>query len=479
MSFKNKKIWNIKQYWSIKDILSWLINFKFVIKTLIILFFVLLIIYSSWFFFGMAKDLLKQVSKSTLMFASSNMWEEMQKDEFWQINVLIVWYWWWVHDWQYLTDTMMIASYDIKLWTISFLSVPRDLRVKYSDKNQWRLNYLFAKSYMHSQSLDQATIDLAGKLEEITWVSIKYYALVDFKWFISLVDKLWWLDIDVLENLVDNEYPTEKWWYTTFKIEKWIQHLDWEVALKYARSRHSTSDFSRALRQQQVIRAIITKVMSIENIVSINKLKEIYWTYNSMVKTNIWFKQILWMVKYMDKLNHFYSFVYTSECSSKHFTVMEIGCFLYYPSRDQFGWASVMLPMWATSNNVWYYKKMQDFAFFVVYNQKFLLENVNIKILNWIELWKVKKRFWSSQSLANDLAVEFKRYGFNITNVENTPWKKVYEKTIIYDNWPSDNSSTIDLMNIFVDINEVFTWDIKYGSWLTLILWNDYIDKIQ
>ncbi|USN56313.1 MAG: LCP family protein [Candidatus Peribacteria bacterium] len=36
--------------------------------------------------------------------------------------------------------------------------------------------------------------------------------------------------------------------------------MDGSLALKYARSRKSTSDFSRSYRQQQIIEAIIAQV---------------------------------------------------------------------------------------------------------------------------------------------------------------------------------------------------------------------------
>ncbi|HBY75354.1 TPA: hypothetical protein DEG21_05965, partial [Patescibacteria group bacterium] len=39
-----------------------------------------------------------------------------------------------------------------------------------------------------------------------------------------------------------------------------MQTLDGKTALKYARSRHSTSDFDRSLRQQLVIKAIKEKL---------------------------------------------------------------------------------------------------------------------------------------------------------------------------------------------------------------------------
>ena len=103
---------------------------------------------------------------------------------------------------------------------------------------------------------------LATKLEEITSLKIPYYALIDFQWFESLIDTLWWITIDVPKTIHDTTYPTEDKWYMTFHVNSWINTMDWKTALMYARSRHSTSDFDRSLRQQQIIKAIMNKLVS-------------------------------------------------------------------------------------------------------------------------------------------------------------------------------------------------------------------------
>jgi anionic cell wall polymer biosynthesis LytR-Cps2A-Psr (LCP) family protein len=60
-----------------------------------------------------------------------------------------------------------------------------------------------------------------------------------------------------------------------------------ENALKYARSRHSTSDFDRSLRQQQVIDAIRNKLVSSYLITSPIKIKKLYDVFTEYVYTDI------------------------------------------------------------------------------------------------------------------------------------------------------------------------------------------------
>jgi anionic cell wall polymer biosynthesis LytR-Cps2A-Psr (LCP) family protein len=66
-----------------------------------------------------------------------------------------------------------------------------------------------------------------------------------------------------------------------------------ERAQQYARSRHSTSDFDRSLRQQQVIEAIKRKIFEADYLTSPKKIKEFYDIYKTYVATDIGISDIL------------------------------------------------------------------------------------------------------------------------------------------------------------------------------------------
>jgi polyisoprenyl-teichoic acid--peptidoglycan teichoic acid transferase len=91
------------------------------------------------------------------------------------------------------------------------------------------------------------------KVTEITGIYLQYYAFVSFDGFVDFVDSLGGVTIDVPEALEDPYYPDINNGFQTFRIGAGIQDLDGDMALKYARSRKTTSDFSRTLRQQQII----------------------------------------------------------------------------------------------------------------------------------------------------------------------------------------------------------------------------------
>jgi anionic cell wall polymer biosynthesis LytR-Cps2A-Psr (LCP) family protein len=93
-------------------------------------------------------------------------------------------------------------------------------------------------------------------------VPIDYYLVVDFVAFTTLVDEIGGIDVDVPYAINDPTYPNHYYGYDPFYVAAGLQHMDGTTALKYARSRHGTSDFERSRRQQQVLLALRDEVTS-------------------------------------------------------------------------------------------------------------------------------------------------------------------------------------------------------------------------
>ncbi|MEN2738063.1 LCP family protein [Microbacterium sp. X-17] len=105
----------------------------------------------------------------------------------------------------------------------------------------------------------EATKDAA---EGVLGIKIPYYVFFDMNGFAQLIDALGGIDINVTERLPEgygplgNE-PPEVWakgW-----IEPGQQHMDGNTAQWYARSRYTTSDWDRMLRQRQLQQAILAQ----------------------------------------------------------------------------------------------------------------------------------------------------------------------------------------------------------------------------
>jgi len=93
----------------------------------------------------------------------------------------------------------------------------------------------------------------------------------------------------------------------TVHFDTGINMMDGATALQYARSRHSSSDFSRSLRQQLIIQAIIDKLKQ-NGLGNISKIQKLYENYTKMVTTNISLKEIISIARYANKIKYIFSF---------------------------------------------------------------------------------------------------------------------------------------------------------------------------
>ncbi|MEK7145861.1 MAG: LCP family protein, partial [Patescibacteria group bacterium] len=160
------------------------------------------------------------------------------------------------------TDTIMIASINEEKKKISLVSIPRDLYI-----NGRRIN-----EYYTYYGVDQ----LNRMVETVSGLEMDYYAKVDLEGFKQVVDILGGLDITVTKALYDGLYPNGKGGYESYSIEPGNYHMDGEEALKYSRSRHSTSDFDRASRQQIVVKAIKDKTLQLDLVMDLKEITKLF-----------------------------------------------------------------------------------------------------------------------------------------------------------------------------------------------------------
>lgn len=145
------------------------------------------------------------------------------------------------------TDTLIVLSVDPVNRTAAMLSIPRDTLVTIPKQGQDKINAAYA--YGGSQLASRTVEDLLG-------IKLHSYALIDFTAFTSIVDAVGGVLIDVKRPIRDEAYPTADYGVERLNILPGPQLMAGAEALKYARSRHDSNDFSRARRQQEVIAAI-------------------------------------------------------------------------------------------------------------------------------------------------------------------------------------------------------------------------------
>lgn len=173
-----------------------------------------------------------------------------------------------------LTDTIIITSVAPKTHSITMLSIPRDTAVFDTDgRGYGKINSLYAQyASAHRRrgvvSETGATFlameELADEIGRRTGIEIHGVMKMDFVGFETMIDASGGLDIDVPETIVDHTFPLREGVVGSFRMEKGLQHMDGKTALRYARSRHSTSDFDRSARQQLILSAFAEKAGSLK-----------------------------------------------------------------------------------------------------------------------------------------------------------------------------------------------------------------------
>ena len=93
-------------------------------------------------------------------------------------------------------------------------------------------------------------------LSEFYGIRIDYSVMVNFSGFKQIVDTLGGIRITTKNPIVDETYPAGAGHLRRIRMPVGVRTMDGQEALIFARSRHGSSDFGRAERQQQVIAAV-------------------------------------------------------------------------------------------------------------------------------------------------------------------------------------------------------------------------------
>ena len=192
------------------------------------------------------------------------------------------------------TDTMMIVTLDPNSKSVGILSIPRDLWVQIPGYSEDRINTAYfigdAKKYPGGgPALAKRTIQYNFG------VPIHYYITINFVGFRRMVDELGGIDIDVPKDINDYQFPDDDYGYRELHITKGLQHMNGSLALDYARTRHSDSDFNRMRRQQQVIIAVKEQALR-ANVIT--KIPGLWQLREDMVETDIPLDKIIALAQF-------------------------------------------------------------------------------------------------------------------------------------------------------------------------------------
>ncbi|MBN1915936.1 LCP family protein [Candidatus Dojkabacteria bacterium] len=197
-------------------------------------------------------------------------------------------------------DTIIQVVYDHSNGNVFMLSIPRDTGVTVTEEcagqNPGKRSIHFLYDLGEKGSCPGGGVGLMKKyVTDITGFENHYFAIISLEAFVDIIDAIGdtnesqqkGLYMDIPKNTYEL-YPKDRGGYESIFFPEGYQFLTSERLLKYARARQYSSDFDRARRQQEVIKAVKDKVLSSDTLLDPIKLFELYNSF----KRNAMFSEI-------------------------------------------------------------------------------------------------------------------------------------------------------------------------------------------
>lgn len=157
------------------------------------------------------------------------------------------------------TDSIMVASVNTELPSVSVLSFPRDLQVRMPGRQDDRINTVM--EFGNALKYPGGGVSYLGAVMRKNFgIQIDHFVRIDFSGFVKVIDALGGVDVlvecELHETFPDRTMPNGR---LDLDFYPGKMTLNGKAALGYSRARYSTSDFDRARRQQKVLRAVFSK----------------------------------------------------------------------------------------------------------------------------------------------------------------------------------------------------------------------------
>ena len=177
-------------------------------------------------------------------------------------------------------DVNIVATVNPNTNEILLTSIPRDYYVQLHGTTGYKDKLTHASYYGINMAVET--------IEDILDIDINYYIKVNFTTVVDLVNKIGGVDV----------YADQSIRIGSCKINEGYNHLDGTCALAFSRERHSyiDGDRHRGRNQQEVIRAIFTKLSSSSTILT--EYSDILNTLDGKFATNMDTKEITSYIKY-------------------------------------------------------------------------------------------------------------------------------------------------------------------------------------
>lgn len=287
-----------------------------------------------------------------------------------RVNILLLGIPGGTHDGSNLTDTIMVASYNLKTNQVYLFSIPRDLwlpSLRSKANAIYQIGTLQDKQSLRSNDLNG--LGLAKTvIGNVLGIPIHYALRVDFRGFVKGIDAIDGIEVLVERSFDDYLYPIQgkendlcdnvekemdfseeeakklnievgkrkvlitpdgkiatdsaeedqgiKYFscrYEHIGFDQGKMKMNGAITLAFVRSRHGTngegSDFSRSKRQQKVMEAVKDRVLSLETLANPQKVANLIKALGKSIDTDISVKEAVEFSKLSKKLDKTYNFI--------------------------------------------------------------------------------------------------------------------------------------------------------------------------
>ena len=163
----------------------------------------------------------------------------------------------------YRTDTILLARVDPTEKQVTLVSIHRDTLIDFGSYGKQKINSAYSIGSERKEAGEEGVSGASYTVETISkfaGVPIAHYAEIDLDQFISVVDTIGGVEVNVPVDVYDPEY-------TGADIKAGVQTLNGDQALKLCRARHAydkygAGDYYRTANQRMVLGAILKKALS-------------------------------------------------------------------------------------------------------------------------------------------------------------------------------------------------------------------------
>ena len=334
-----------------------------------------------------------------------------------RVNILLIGVGGKNHDGGTLADTIQMVSVEPAAKRAVMISLPRDLYVQVPDSTQQvKINEVHSIGEDNSAAGGGPAL-LKQKVGEILGLDVHYFVRADFDGFRQVVDSMGGVDITVKEPLYDPYYPLGHG-YQILNIQPGKQHMNGDLALKYARSRETTSDFDRSRRQQEVLIATRNKALSVAYLTNPTKISQLIDIVGDHVLTDLTLKEA-------QRLAEIVRDIEPKSVTSQVIDAEKTG--LLYDSVGP-GGAYILVP---TAEN---YSEIQEFVKQLLGSSAARSEAAKVEVRN----------ASGAEGLAAGEQAELKKFGVSVVAVGNA--RQAAQQTVIYDYTNGQKPDTIRLL---------------------------------